>query len=52
MIKPELKFIVDVGVSNKIEKWLAEQGFDVKNVGNIDPMISDHEIVKIASKEY
>jgi len=51
MIKPELKFIVDVGVSNKVEKWLAEQGFDVKTVRNIDPMISDHEIVKIASKE-
>ena len=49
IIKPELKFIVAVGVSNKLEKWLAAQGFDVKTVRDIDPRISDHEIVKIAS---
>ncbi len=51
MTKIDLRFIVDVGVSNKVEKWLADQGFDVKNVRDIDPRISDHEIVKIASQE-
>ncbi len=47
----ELKFIVDVGVSNKVEKWLALQGFDVVNVRDIDPRLPDYEIVKIATKE-
>ncbi len=51
MINIELKFIVDVGVSNEVEKWLAEQGFDVVNVRDIDPRLPDHEIVKIAAKE-
>ena len=51
MTNKELKFIVDVGVSNKVEKWLAAQGFDVLNVRDIDPRLPDHEIVKIATKE-
>lgn len=51
MINIELKFIVDVGVSNKVEKWLAAQGFDVVNVRNIDPRLPDHKIVEIAAKE-
>ncbi len=51
MIKTELKFIVDVGVSNKVEKWLAAQGFDVINVRDIDPRLPDYEIIKIASNE-
>ncbi len=51
MINKELKFIVDVGVGNKVEKWLAAQGCDVLNVRDIDPRLPDHEIVKIATKE-
>ena len=50
-MQSKLKFIVDVGVSNKVEKWLIAQGFDAKSVRDIDPRMTDCEIIDIASKE-
>lgn len=32
-----LRFLVDVGVSKKAEQWLQKQGYDTKNVRDINP---------------
>jgi predicted nuclease of predicted toxin-antitoxin system len=44
-----LKFLVDVGVGRTIEKWLSDNGFDVKTVRDINPRAKDAEIL-ITSK--
>lgn len=36
-----LKFLVDVGVGKKVEKWLAENGYDVKYMRDINPKADD-----------
>jgi len=46
-----LKFLVDVGVGRKVEKWLIENGYDVKSVLDIDPKMPDDNILKIANSE-
>lgn len=46
-----MKFLVDVGVSKKVEKWLAEKGYNTKAVRDIDPKAKDAEILDIAVKE-
>jgi len=46
-----LKFLVDAGVSRRVEKWLFDHGYDTKNVRDIDPRMSDKEILKIAVSE-
>ncbi|MEW5804756.1 MAG: DUF5615 family PIN-like protein [bacterium] len=46
-----LKFLVDVGVSRRVEKWLLDHGYDTKNVRDIDPRMSDKDILKIAVSE-
>jgi len=51
MVNKDLKFIVDVGVSLKVEKWLQEIGCDIKAVRNINPKMTDNEILKIAASE-
>jgi len=43
-----LKSLVDVGVGKKVEKWLQEQGYDVRNIRDINPRLSDKEILKVA----
>lgn len=47
----KLKFLVDVGVSKKAEQWLQKQGYDTKNVRDINPRMPDKEILKIAVSE-
>jgi predicted nuclease of predicted toxin-antitoxin system len=47
----DLIFLVDVGVGKKVEGWLQEHGYDVKCVRNINPRMSDEEILKIAISE-
>lgn len=47
----DLKFLVDVGVSKKVEDWLRNQGYDVKCVRDMDPRMPDMEILKIAASE-
>src|SRR3990172_11614308 len=46
-----LRFLVDVGVSKKAEQWLQKQGYDTKNVRDINPRMPDKEILKIAVSE-
>lgn len=46
-----LKFLVDMGVGKKTEKLLQEHGYDTKNVRDINPRMSDKEILQIAASE-
>jgi len=51
MSEKGLKFLVDVGVSKKVEQWLRNHGYDIKSVRDINPRMSDKEILKIAASE-
>lgn len=42
----DIKFLVDVGVGNKVEVWLDLQGFDTKAVRDLDPRMTDNEILQ------
>jgi len=46
-----LKFLVDVGVGRKSENWLIENGYDVKSVLDLNPRMSDDDILEIANSE-
>lgn len=46
-----LKFLVDVGVGRKVEKWLSENGYDVKSVRDINPKANDSDILQLAVSE-
>jgi predicted nuclease of predicted toxin-antitoxin system len=46
-----LKFLVDVGVSKKVEQWLIANSYDVKAVRAINPKLPDHKILQIAVQE-
>jgi predicted nuclease of predicted toxin-antitoxin system len=45
------KFLVDVNVGKKVEKWLLENKYDLKAVRDIDPRMIDRDILKIAVSE-
>ena len=47
----DLKFLVDVGVSKKVEKWLQEHGYDTKSIREINARMLDKEILQIAASE-
>lgn len=47
----KLKFLVDVGVGKKVEKWLTDNGYDVKFVRDINPKADDSEILHLAVTE-
>lgn len=47
----DIKFLVDVGVGNKVEVWLNLQGFDTKAVRDLDPRMTDNEILQMAVDE-
>lgn len=47
----ELKFVVDVGVSKKVEEYLQDQGYDTRTVRAIDTRMSDEEIIRLAASE-
>lgn len=51
MSSPELKFLVDLGVGNKVEECLQEKGYDTKTVRTINARMSDHEIIRFAHSE-
>ena len=51
MNSSELKFLVDVGVSKQVEKYLQEQGYDTKTVRAIDLRMLDRDIVRMAASE-
>jgi len=46
-----LKFLVDVGVGRKVEKWLRDNGYDVKSILDINPRMTDDKILEIANSE-
>ncbi|MFV9690563.1 MAG: DUF5615 family PIN-like protein [Desulfobacteria bacterium] len=46
-----MKFLVDVGVSKKVEEYLQDQGYDAKAVRAIDTRMSDHAIIRLAASE-
>ncbi len=43
--------MVDVGVGRSVEKWLSQEGYDVKTSRGIDPRLSDDKILNIAVSE-
>ena len=47
----ELKFLVDVGVGKKVENYLQERSCDYKTVRDIDPRMSDREIIRLVTNE-
>ena len=51
MSASELKFLIDVGVGIKIEKYLREEGYDIKAVRDIDPRMDDENIIHTAVTE-
>ena len=46
-----MKFLVDIGVGKKVEKWLQEKGYDVKSVRDINPGAKDSEVLHLAVAE-
>jgi len=47
----KLKFLIDVGVGKKVEKWLAENDHDIKCMRDINPKAGDSEILRLAVTE-
>ncbi len=46
-----MKFLVDVGVGKKGERWLKSEGFDVLTVRDLDPRAKDLQILQWAVDE-
>lgn len=46
-----LKFVLDVGVGNKVWQYLTANGYDVKLITAINPSMSDSDILFIAENE-
>jgi predicted nuclease of predicted toxin-antitoxin system len=51
MNRHELRFLVDVGVGKKAEKWLLKNSYDIRTVRDIDPRMRDSEILRVAASE-
>ena len=47
----DLKFLVDVGVGEKVEDFLYKNGYDILSVRKLNPRMSDSEIINIAAKD-
>ena len=43
-----LKFLIDVSAGRGIEKYLREEGYDMRAVRDIDPRMEDEDIIRIA----
>ena len=46
-----LKFVLDVGVGNKVWQYLTANGYDAKLITAINPSMSDSDILFIAENE-
>jgi len=46
-----IKFLIDVGVGRGVEEFLASEGFDTKAVRDINPSMSDREVLRLALEE-
>jgi predicted nuclease of predicted toxin-antitoxin system len=51
MSASELKFLVDVGVGEKVEEYLLEKRYDTKSVRSLDQKMPDQEIIRLAALE-
>ncbi|MGD9975724.1 MAG: DUF5615 family PIN-like protein [Desulfatirhabdiaceae bacterium] len=51
MSASELKFLIDVGVGKRIERYLREEGYDIKAVRDIDSRMEDENIIHTAVTE-
>lgn len=51
MPNDKLKFLIDIGVGKKLEKWLEDSGYDVKSMRHINPKSEDMEILNMAVSE-
>ena len=51
MTDQALRFLVDVGVGKLAERHLAQAGYDVKSVRDVDPFMTDPEILQLAKRE-
>jgi predicted nuclease of predicted toxin-antitoxin system len=51
MPRDKLKFLIDIGVSKKLEEWLSVSGYDVKAMRDINPRAEDTEILSVAVSE-
>jgi predicted nuclease of predicted toxin-antitoxin system len=47
----KLKFLVDVGVGEKVEEYLLEKRYDTKAVRSLDQSMPDQEIIRLAALE-
>ena len=51
MKSTKIRFIVDMGVSRKVEEWLLTNDYDIKAIRDIDPRMKDRDILKLAVTE-
>jgi predicted nuclease of predicted toxin-antitoxin system len=51
MSSSELKFLIDVGVGKGIERYLRDEGYDIKAVRDIDSRMEDENIIHTAVTE-
>ena len=47
----KIKFIVDMGVSKKVEDWLLKNDYDIKAICDIDPRMRDIDVLRLAVTE-
>jgi len=46
-----MKFLIDMGVGKKVEKWFRENNYDVKCMRDINIRSKDSDILKLAASE-
>ena len=51
MNSTKIRFIVDMGVSKKVEEWLSTNDYDIKAIRDFDPRMKDRDILKLAVTE-
>ena len=47
----KIRFIVDMGVSKKVEDWLSKNDYDIKAIRDIDPRMRDIDVLRLAVTE-
>ena len=47
----KIRFIVDMGVSKKVEDWLSKNNYDIKAIRDIDPKMRDIDVLRLAVTE-
>ena len=47
----KIRFIVDMGVSKKVEDWLSKNDYDIKAIRDINPRMRDIDVLRLAVTE-